>query len=52
MCDGGRGMKMFTNESLAYCCKTTAVTKDFRIYFLLIVHYTCGVNRSDVSGKN
>lgn len=52
MCDGGRGAKMFSNELVAYCGKTTIVTKDFRIYFLLIVYYTSGINRSDVSGKN
>lgn len=45
-------MKMFSNEFVAYCGKTTAVTKDFRIYFLLIVYYVSVVNKSDVSGKN
>jgi len=52
MCDGGRGVKMFSNEFVAYCDKTTAVIKDFRIYFLLIVYFTSGVNRSVVSGEN
>jgi len=45
-------VKKFSNEFVAYCGKTTVVTKDFRIYLLLIVYFTCGVKRSIVSGKN
>jgi hypothetical protein len=52
VCDGGRGAKMFSNEFVAYCGKTTTVTKDFIICFLLIVYITCGVNRSAVSEKD
>jgi hypothetical protein len=52
MCDGGRGVKMFSNEFVAYFGKTTAVTKAFRIHSLLIVYFTSGVNRSVVSGKH
>jgi len=43
---------MFSDEFVAYCGKTTAVTKYFRIYLLLIVYFTCGVNRSVVIEKN